>query len=65
MAWRSIDQSRVKMRAKRACTAWNNFMEELNQVVMESNEQYCAGIYKKLKAIANEVGDNLRKAYNG
>ena len=53
------------MRAKRACTAWNNFMEELDQVVMESNEQYCAGIYKKMKALADEVGDNLRKAYNG
>lgn len=65
MAWRSIDQSRVKMRAKRACAAWNNFMEELDQVVMESNEQYCADIYKKMKALADEVGDNLRKAYNG
>jgi hypothetical protein len=65
MAWRSIDQSRVKMRAKRACAAWNNFMEELDQVVMESNEQYCADIYKKMQALADEVGDNLRKAYNG
>lgn len=53
------------MRAKRACAAWNNFMEELDQVVMESNEQYCADIYKKMKALADEVGDNLRKAYNG
>lgn len=65
MAWRSIDQSRVKMRAKRACAAWNNFMEELDQVVMESNEQYCADIYKKMQALADEVGDNLRNAYNG
>ena len=65
MAWRSIDQSRVKMRAKRACAAWNNFMEELDQVVMESNEQYCYDIYKKMKALADEVGDNLRKAFNG
>ena len=53
------------MRAKRACAAWNNFMEELDQVVMESNEQYCIDIYKKMKALADEVGDNLRKAYNG
>ena len=65
MAYHRIDQARVKMRAKRACAAWNNFMEELNQVVMESNEQYCADIYKKMKALADEVGDNLRKAYNG
>ena len=65
MAWRSMDKSRVKMRAKRACTAWNSFMEELDQVVMESNEQYCAELYKKMKALADEVGDNLRKAYNG
>ena len=65
MAYHRIDQARVKMRAKRACTAWNNFMEELDQVVMESNEQYCADIYKKMKALADEVGDNLRKAYNG
>lgn len=65
MAWRSIDQSRVKMRAKRACAAWNNFMEELDQVVMESNHTECVGIYEKMKALADEVGDNLRKAYNG
>lgn len=65
MAWRSIDQSRVKMRAKRACAAWNNFMEELEQVTMESNHTYCDDIYKKMKALADEVGDNLRKAYNG
>ena len=64
MAWHKIDQSRVKMRAQRAAKAWNNFMEELDQVVMESNEQYCADIYKKMKALADEVGDNLRKAYN-
>lgn len=53
------------MRAKRACAAWNNFMEELDQVVMESNHTYCEDIYKKMKALADEVGDNLRKAYNG
>jgi len=65
MAYHKIDQARVKMRAKQACKAWNSFMEELDQVVMESNEQYCADIYKKMKALADEVGDNLRKAYNG
>ena len=53
------------MRAKRACTAWNNFMEELNQVVMESNHTLCEDIYKKLSGLQDEVGDNLRKAYNG
>lgn len=53
------------MRAKRACNAWNSFMEELDQVVMESNHTECVGIYEKMKALADEVGDNLRKAYNG
>ena len=53
------------MRAKRACAAWNNFMEELDQVVMESNHTECVEIYEKMKALADEVGDNLRKAYNG
>ena len=65
MAWHKIDQARVKMRAQRACKAWNSFMEELDQVVMESNHTYCGDIYKKMKALADEVGDNLRKAYNG
>ena len=65
MAYHRIDQARVKMRAQRACKAWNNFIEELDQVVMESNEQHCSDIYKKMKALADEVGDNLRKAYNG
>ena len=65
MAYHRIDQSRVKMRAQRACKAWNSFMEELDQVVMESNHTYCEGIYKKMKVLADEVGDNLRKAYNG
>ena len=65
MGWQRIDQSRVKMRAKRACAAWNSFMEELNQVVMESNYQYCEDIYKKLRAMSDEIGDSLRKAYNG
>ena len=65
MGWRPIDQSRVKMRAKRACNAWNNFMEELEQVVMESNHTMCVDIYKKLSGLQDEVGDNLRKAYNG
>ena len=65
MAYHRIDQGMVKMRAQRACKAWNSFMEELDQVVMESNEQYCYDIYKKMKALADEVGDNLRKAYNG
>ena len=53
------------MRAQRACKAWNNFIEELDQVVMESNHTYCDGIYKKMSNMADEVGDNLRKAYNG
>lgn len=65
MAWHKIDQARVKMRAKRACNAWNSFMEELEQVTMESNHTYCEDIYKKMKSLADEVGDNLRKAYNG
>lgn len=65
MAYHKIDQARVKMRAKRACKAWNSFMEELDQVVMESNHTYCEDIYKKMFKLADEVGDNLRKAYNG
>ena len=65
MAYHKIDQARVKMRAQRACKAWNSFMEELDQVVMESNHTYCGDIYKKMKSLADEVGDNLRKAYNG
>ena len=65
MAWHKIDQARVKMRAKRACKAWNSFMEELEQVTMESNHTECVGIYEKMKSLADEVGDNLRKAYNG
>jgi hypothetical protein len=65
MAYHKIDQARVKMRAKRACKAWNSFMEELDQVVMESNHTECVGIYEKMKSLVDEVGDNLRKAYNG
>jgi CHAD domain-containing protein len=65
MAWHKIDQSRVKMRAQRAAKAWNNFMEELEQVTMESNHTQCEEIYKKLQALQDEVGDNLRKAYKG
>ena len=64
MAWHKIDQSRVKMRAKRACNAWNSFMEELGQVVMESNHTQCEEIYRKMSNLADEVGDSLRKAYN-
>lgn len=65
MAYHRIDQARVKMRAQRACKAWNSFMEELQQVTMESNHTYCEDIYKKMSKLADEVGDNLRKAYNG
>jgi hypothetical protein len=65
MAWHRIDQDRVKMRAKRACKAWNSFMEELEQVTMESNHTQCDGIYRKMSNMADEVGDSLRKAYNG
>lgn len=65
MAWHRIDQARVKMRAQRACKAWNSFMEELEQVTMESNHTYCDDIYNKMSKLADEVGDNLRKAYNG
>lgn len=65
MAWHKIDTDRVKMRAKRACKAWNSFMEELEQVTMESNHTMCEEIYKKLRALQDEIGDNLRKAYNG
>ena len=64
MAYHKIDQARVKMRAKRACKAWNSFMEELEQVTMESNHTMCDDIYKKMSKLADEVGDNLRKAYN-
>jgi hypothetical protein len=53
------------MRAKRACKAWNSFMEELEQVTMESNHTMCEEIYKKLRGLQDEIGDNLRKAYNG
>ena len=65
MAYHRIDQARVKMRAQRACKAWNNFIEELGQVTMESNHTMCEDIYKKMSNLADEVGDNLRKAYNG
>lgn len=65
MAYHKIDQAMVKMRAKSACKAWNSFMEELDQVVMESNHTMCDDIYKKMSKLADEVGDNLRKAYNG
>ena len=65
MAWHKIDPDRVRMRAKRACKAWNSFMDELEQVTMESNHQYCEEIYKKMSNLADEIGDNLRKAYNG
>jgi len=51
------------MRAKRACKAWNSFMEELEQVTMESNHTLCEDIYKKMSNLADEIGDNLRKAY--
>lgn len=64
MAWHKIDADRVKMRANRACKAWNSFMEELDQIVMESNAQYCYDLYKKLNALDDEIGDNLRTAYN-
>lgn len=40
-------------------------MEELQQVTMESNHTYCEDIYKKMSNLSDEVGDNLRKAYNG
>ena len=65
MAWHKIDLDRVKMRAKRACKAWNSFMEELEQVTMESNHTMCEEIYEKLRGLQDEIGDNLRKAYNG
>ena len=65
MAWHKIDPDRVKMRVKRAGKAWNSFMEELQQVTMESNHQYCEEIYQKMKGFADEIYDNLRKAYNG
>ena len=65
MAYHKIDQDRVKMRAKLACEAWNSFMAELQQVMMESNYTMCEEIYKKLRGLQDEIGDNLRKAYNG
>lgn len=52
------------MRARRACNAWNSFMEELGQVTMESNHTQCEEIYRKMSNLADEVGDSLRKAYN-
>ena len=65
MAYHRIDPDRVTMRAKRACKAWNSFIEELQQVTMESNHTQCEEIYRKMSNLADEVGDNLRKAYNG
>ena len=53
MAYHRIDQARVKMRAKRACKAWNNFIEELEQVTMESNHTECVRIYEKMKSFAD------------
>ena len=64
MAWHKIDPDRVKMRAKRACKAWNSFMDELEQVTMESNHTMCEEIYKKMRGLQDEIGDNLRKAYH-
>lgn len=65
MAYHRIDPDRVKMRAKRACKAWNSFIEELQQVTMESNHTQCEDIYRKMSNLADEIGDSLRKAYNG
>ena len=65
MAYHRIDQDRVKMRAKRACKAWNSFIEELQQVTMESNHTQCEDIYRKMSNLADEIGDSLRKAYKG
>ena len=65
MAYHRIDPDRVKMRAKRACKAWNSFIEELQQVTMESNHTQCEEIYRKMSNMADEIGDSLRKAYNG
>ena len=65
MAYHRIDPDRVKMRAKRACKAWNSFIEELQQVTMESNHTMCEDIYRKMSNLADEIGDSLRKAYNG
>lgn len=64
MAYHRIDIDRVKMRAKRACKAWNSFIEELQQVTMESNHTMCEDIYRKMSNMADEIGDSLRKAYN-
>ena len=41
------------------------FTGSSKQVTMESNHTECVGIYEKMKSFADEVGDNLRKAYNG
>ena len=65
MAYHKIDHARVKMRVKRAGKAWNSFMEELQQVTMESNHQHCEEIYKKMCGLQDEICDNLRKAFNG
>ena len=64
MAYHRIDSDRVKMRAKRACKAWNSFMDELEQVTMESNHTMCEDIYKKLRGLQDEIGKELRSAYN-
>lgn len=64
MAYHRIDSDRVKMRAKRACKAWNSFMEELEQVTMESNHTMCEDIYKKMRGFQDEIGKELRSAYN-
>jgi hypothetical protein len=65
MAYHRIDPDRVKMRAKRACKAWNSFIEELQQVTMESNHTQCEDIYRKMSNLSDEIGDSLRKAYKG
>ena len=65
MANHRIDRARVKMRAGRAYRAWYGFMEEMEQVVMESDGTICGDIYRKMRELSGEVGDALREASNG
>ena len=39
--------------------------EEDDEAGIESNHTQCEEIYRKLRAMQDEIGDNLRKAYNG
>lgn len=54
-----INYSRVVMRAKRAMKAWNNLMEEVDQVVMESDGEYCARLKHRLDELFRVASDDI------